>query len=108
MLGVKPAQNIEHVSGEALIGLIGAALTKDEEQRFLECDRRLMLTHFRAANEKIARLEHEKVQATAANTQLADKVQTERANHFDICDYLRGEIHNKNLVVNELQVRRRG
>ena len=37
------------LSGEALIGLAGAVLTKDEEQAFREVDRGLMLVHFRCA-----------------------------------------------------------
>ena len=45
--------NVEYLSGEALIGLSGAVLTKDEEQRFLECDRQLMLVHFRCVRSTI-------------------------------------------------------
>ena len=35
------------LTGDALIGLTGAVLTKDEEQRFTDSDRHLMLLHFR-------------------------------------------------------------
>ena len=38
---------VNGLSGDALIGLSGAILTKDEEQRFQEVDRQLMLMHFR-------------------------------------------------------------
>jgi len=78
-------------------------LSKDEEQRFLECDRHLMLLHFRAANERIAQLEVERIQASASNAELKKKLDSEMANQEDIFEYLRGEIHNKNNLINELQ-----
>ena len=45
----KPAAGLSTatLSGDALIGLSGAVLTKDEEQRFTDSDRHLMLLHFR-------------------------------------------------------------
>ena len=35
------------VASEAIIGLQGAVLTKDEEQRFAEADRALVMINFR-------------------------------------------------------------
>jgi len=62
-----------------------------------------MLVHFRAANDKLAALEMERVQAVATTTELKKKLESEIANQADIFEYLRGEIHNKNNLINELQ-----
>ena len=91
------------VSGNALIGISGDILTKHEEQYFANCDRELMLMHFKAANEKIVLLEMERVQKQADNQELKATLEKEKANQEDIFEYLRGEIHNKNNHINELQ-----
>ena len=44
------------------------------------------------------------MQAAAANVELENKVKTDHDAHLEICDYLRGEIHSKNLLVNDVQV----
>ena len=43
--------------------------------------------------------------AAAANQDLKDELATELRDKDQICEYLRGEIHNKNLMVNEKEVR---
>jgi peptidoglycan hydrolase CwlO-like protein len=45
----------------------------------------------------------ERVQAVATTTELKKKLESEIANQEDIFEYLRGEIHNKNNLINELQ-----
>ena len=78
-------------------------LTKDDEQRFLDADRQLMLIHFRALTDRIAQLEDRKGDQAAERTQLVKKLETERVNQEDIFEYLRGEIHNKNNQITDYQ-----
>jgi len=56
-----------------------------------------------AANEKLVQLESGRAQALATTTELKKKLESEIANQEDIFEYLRGEIHNKNNLINELQ-----
>lgn len=74
----------------------------------LRCPRYLTLfvcaTSFRALTERIQVLEDKKGNVAAERIALERKLETERANQEDIFEYLRGEIHNKNNQITELQV----
>ena len=76
----------------------------------LRCPRYLTLfvcaTSFRALTERIQVLEDKKGNVAAERIALERKLETERANQEDIFEYLRGEIHNKNNQITELQVKR--
>ena len=60
----------KYSSGEALVGLSGVVLTKDEEQRFSEMDRSLMLVHFKSMNDRLLTLEMEREESAKANAEL--------------------------------------
>lgn len=71
--------------------------------RFSECDRGMMLIHFRALTERIYQLEAVAGSASSTQRELRTKLESEQATQADIVEYLRGEIHNKNSQINELQ-----
>ena len=97
---INSAPNRLHMpGGEALVGLAGAVLTQDEEQRFSEADRALMLVHFSAANELTARLQSECGGLASANSALTGQLAEEQRGRLDEFEYLTGQITNKNTQI---------
>ena len=91
------------VSGNALIGISGDILTKHEEQYFANCDRELMLMHFKAANEKIVLLEMERVQKQADNQELREKMALLEAELDAEQEKCRNEAKEKKLAYTEIK-----
>ena len=56
----------------------------------------------RAANEKIASLQADHLQSSTIIAELKSTLESERSKQEDIFEYLRGEIHNKNMTSTRL------
>ena len=90
--------------GDALQDAAGAILTKgDLAVKLMEADRAVIQMYITKLLDRIQQLEEGTANAGQAQVDLQTKMQRELANHEDIFEYLRAEIHKKNGEVNELK-----
>jgi chromosome segregation ATPase len=90
--------------GDALQDAAGAILTKgDLAVKLMEADRAVIQMYITKLLDRIQQLEEGTANAGQAQVDIQTKMQRELANHEDIFEYLRAEIHKKNGEVNELK-----